>query len=55
MNIIDSSDQVVKFDMPFKVWRKFASEKSIGYQSWEEGKWVKLDTKATDKLTAEFM
>ncbi|ALE30366.1 UXP [Simian adenovirus 13] len=55
MNIIDSSGKVVKFDMPFRVWRKFASRRSIGYQSWEEGKWVKLDTKATNKLTAEFI
>ncbi|AIT71001.1 UXP [Simian adenovirus DM-2014] len=54
MNIIDSKGCVRKFDIVFKVWRKFAYFKRICYDSWEEGKWVRLNTNTTDKFFAEF-
>lgn len=29
-------------DIPFKVWRKFAICKSVKYDSWEEGKLIRV-------------
>lgn len=29
-------------DIPFKIWRKFAVRKSIGFDSWEEGNFVRV-------------
>lgn len=29
-------------DIPFKIWRKFAVCKSIGFDSWEEGNFVRV-------------
>lgn len=38
MKIVDQ-----EFDIPFKVWRKFAARRGLEYQSWEEGTEVLLN------------
>nr|P0DJX2.1 RecName: Full=U exon protein; Short=UXP [Human adenovirus 2] len=40
-----------EFDIPFKLWRKFAAKRRLRYQSWEEGKEVMLNKLDKDLLT----
>ncbi|AAW33184.1 putative protein U [Human mastadenovirus B] len=36
MKIVGKEEEI-KFDIPFKVWRKYATLRRLEYQSWEEG------------------
>lgn len=40
-----------EFDIPFRLWRKFAAKRLLKYQSWEEGKEVMLNKLDKDLLT----
>ncbi|ABN10549.1 putative protein U, partial [Human mastadenovirus D] len=46
MKIVDQ-----EFDIPFKVWRKFAARRGLEYQSWEEGTEVLLSNYTRDILS----
>ena len=46
MKIVDQ-----EFDIPFKVWRKFAARRGLEYQSWEEGTEVLLNNYTRDILS----
>ncbi|WOZ23772.1 U exon protein [Human adenovirus 6] len=38
-------------DIPFRLWRKFATKRRLRYQSWEEGNEVLLNKLDRDLLT----
>lgn len=51
---IVGTGQELKFDIPFKVWRKYAAERGLEYQSWEEGSEVLLGENLNRDLIADF-
>ncbi|AKQ98400.1 protein U [Human mastadenovirus B] len=53
MKIVGKEDEL-KFDIPFKVWRKYAARRGLGYQSWEEGSEVLLGENFDRDLIADF-
>ncbi|AZI15538.1 UXP [Human adenovirus 4] len=43
-----------EFDIPFRVWRKFAARRGLQYQSWEEGSEVLLTENMDRDLVSDF-
>ncbi len=53
MKIVGREEEL-KFDIPFKVWRKYATHRGLEYQSWEEGSEVLLAGSFDRDLIADF-
>nr|AKQ98433.1 protein U [Human mastadenovirus B] len=53
MKIVGREEEL-KFDIPFKVWRKYAARRGLEYQSWEEGSEVLLGENFDRNLIADF-
>ncbi len=53
MKIVGKEEEL-KFDIPFKVWRKYATRRGLEYQSWEEGSEVLLENNADKNLISDF-
>ncbi len=44
----------LKFDIPFKVWRKYAARRGLEYQSWEEGSEVLIENNLDKNFVSDF-
>ncbi|AP_000291.1 U exon, partial [simian adenovirus 21] len=53
MKIVGRKEEL-KFDIPFKVWRKYAARRGLEYQSWEEGSEVLLGENLDGDMIADF-